>query len=189
MRKAATVLALVCLAGCTGKVGMTTAINLQNTFDAQAASEQLEPGNATISGSASINWLDDQTVTCAGKRVHLVPVTEYAIERFGHMYGTVPTYASTSMRSVYKVLYRRQVFFPDPFTYKLNAKSTVCDGQGQFRFYDVKDGDYFITAGIYWKVDPITSDLHGPMEYDQGGSLAKRVSVLNGHADHVILSR
>jgi len=190
MRKAVIVLALVApLEGCVGKVGMSTAINLRAPFDAQAASGQLEPGSATINGSAFINWLDDRVVTCAGKEVHLTPATEYAIERFSHMYGTTPTYTSTSMRSVYKVMYRRQVFFPDPFTYKLNARSTTCNARGEFVFHDVKDGDYFVTAGIYWKVDPITADINWPMDTDQGGSLAKRVSVANGQADHLVLSK
>ncbi|HLR78584.1 MAG TPA: hypothetical protein VK062_05995 [Burkholderiaceae bacterium] len=157
--------------------GCTTAVNVQNDFDVRAAQAQMEAGNGSVAGTAFMLKRNGDVVTCAGNEVYLVPATDYAKERFSRMYPGMPTTTATSLKHVDEIMFRRQVFFPDPPAYYLATKATICDENGNFAFHDIKDGDYFVNTSVYWEDD-----------INHGGTMARRVIVENGVAPQVTLT-
>lgn len=170
------------VSACAVPVRTTQVINLENEFDIRAAQAQTESGNGTVWGSAFMHQRNGNVVTCANNDVYLVPATDYAKERHGHVYADMPTATSTSLKRVDQLIFRPQKFFPDPPEYYLATKTTTCDEQGNFQFVDVKDGDYFVNASVYW------TEENWEVETNEGGSLARRVTVANGIAPQVVLT-
>lgn len=153
------------LVGCA----QPTIIPLQSSFDASEAREMLKPGKNKISGSALVRQQGGGVVTCAGRKVHLVPATDYATERAMKLYDSV--YEGYSTKNV--------TFKPQtPSEYLSLTKSDVCDPQGYFTFSDLNDGEYFITTAITWIIGNST----------QGGALMKHVSLEGGETKKVVLT-
>ncbi|MCC2673071.1 MAG: Lipoprotein [Ramlibacter sp.] len=166
MRVLAAVAAACVLAGCA----TTTTVTLSQRFDAEVAEKMLKPGANAVTGSALIRQKGGGVVTCAGFKVHLVPVTAYAEERMRAIYGG-GKHADVS---------RRVTFTPDEPAYRQHTRETTCNAQGFFRFDNVSDGDFFVTSVVVWKV--------GQYEIPQGGGLMQRVTLKGGQTVDLTLS-
>jgi hypothetical protein len=136
--------------GCAGQ-GKHVVTTITTPFDKETAEKQLLPGNNTIKGSALILQAGWGIVTCAGRRVSLIPYSNYAKERMTALYlneaggrnilvwdmpGLTPVLGS-----------ERDVSNTVPEYYAL-IKDTICNTQGFFTFSNLADGDYYITSVI-----------------------------------------
>lgn len=164
-------LTLICtclLASCV----TTTKVDLQSTFDEVQAKSMLEKGNNEIKGSALFRQRNGGVVTCAGRRVNLVPATEYATERMVSLYGTGSSGSSISRKNV--------TFLNTPVAYTQIIKTTTCDPQGHFKFKDISENTFYITTSITWE-----TGKYGGLE---GGNLMKRVVLKNNQEIDVVLT-
>ena len=153
----------------TGCVPQQQNINLTNTFDVEQAKKALVSGNNTIKGNSFLKQNGGGVVTCAGNGVDLIPNTEYAKERIRNLYNNT----ERGFRG-----YNAIAFIPDNQDYHTFMKKTTCDSQGNFKFDNVADGDYFITTTVIWTVG------YAP----QGGALMQKVSVNNGELKEIVLA-
>lgn len=160
------------LTGCA-TVQPATTIQLRSSFDAVQAQKMLEPGRNKINGSALMRQKGGGIVHCGGNEVMLIPVTEYATERMGHIYGSNQNGFLPVAR-----FKRKAKFEPDLPEYITATRKVTCDAQGMFEFDSVKDGKYYITTHIIWDID---------YAY-QGGLLMQRVDVSGGETKKVVLS-
>lgn len=169
------------LTGLTGCVTMQPAepvYGINGNFNAEFARAQIASGAGKISGTAFLRQRGGGVVTCAGQDVVMVPVTDYASDRVFHLYGMEPTINFTVSQDIGLALNRRPKFIPDIPEYREHSRSTKCDAQGEFQFEDVKDGEYYISTSVIWRVQSY-----------QGGLLATRVKVENGKSPKLILTQ
>jgi hypothetical protein len=139
-------------------------------FDATAASRILKQGTGRVEGSLFLRSYRGRVVRGAGVEVELVPVTAYAEERIGLIYG----------RDKYRpVLLVGRTTPPDP-DYETYKRKTKADIKGDFVFDHVAPGDYFVVGSVTWP-DP-GSMLPG------GGFIYDRVTVMNNGTAKVVLS-
>lgn len=127
-------------------------------------------GSGEIDGSAVIRQSGGGVVTCAGNVVNATPVSSYAEERMLAIYDS----ATRGYRPAYSPL----TFEQTDARYLRDSHETVCDAQGFFSFSDLASGDYFITTAIVWYVGYGT----------EGGSLMRRVSVVEGDKTKIVLT-
>jgi hypothetical protein len=140
------------------------------TFDATAASRIHKQGTGRVEGSLFLRSYRGRIVRGAGEEVELVPVTAYAEERIGLIYG----------HDKYRpVLLVGRTTPPDPAyeTYKRKMKADI---KGNFVFDHVAPGDYFIVGSVTWP-DPDNLVPGGGFIYD-------RVTVTNNQTAKVVLS-
>lgn len=163
MRAISTVIIALVLGGCL-------AVEQKLSYNRSEVAAQLQPGSNTIEGSALFNQVGGGTVTCAGRRVTLVPKSSYASERMQIMYGSLQGGASysrippKSTESSYSA-------------YAADAKHTVCNAQGFFKFAKLADGEYFVTTDIAW-------GKYG----SEGGWLMRPVRVSGGETVEIVLA-
>jgi hypothetical protein len=123
----------------------------------------LRPGRNMIIGSTAVVEADGRTRTCAGNAASLIPVTPATRARMDAIYG----------RDTNVVLASAGHAPPrDPRLERIVVHN-MCDPNGDFRFTDVPDGNYYVTAGI-----------PGPTM----GSVKREVSVRGGQVRHVTLT-
>jgi hypothetical protein len=160
------------LAGCAAPMQPTT-WRIAQPFDADQARALLQPGPNTIKGNGFIRQRGGGVVTCAGSQVRLIPLTEYAKQRLTYLYGSGMYTGVALWRPGESV-----VFEPDPPAYAELTRITRCDGQGNFVFDRVADGEFFVSTVVTWVV----------ASQPQGGSLITRVRVSGGVVESVVLS-
>lgn len=125
----------------------------------------------TIAGDAVLRTRGGDVKTCAGLPVVLMPAgpqtNAYVQKHFGGPEGYETGGSAPSA---------------EPELEKLTT-SKVCNAQGQFLFDGLADGDYYVIATVTWEV---------PTEYsfgsNQGGDIAKRISVKGGQTANVTLT-
>lgn len=166
---------VLALAGCTTPRIETYSIS--TAYDHQAAQIAMQPGAATIYGSAFLRQRGGGIVTCAGRNATLVAPTLYAAQRLIYIYRGPLVDGQTSFYRAADSLYRRMEFSPDPTQYRSDARYATCDAQGNFSFGAVKDGQYFVIAPVIWEVGGAI----------QGGTLATKVTVSRGKAARVVM--
>jgi hypothetical protein len=154
---------VLAIAGCAAP----TPVRINAPFNAEEAKNKLRPGSNAIVGSALIRQRGGGVVTCAGNSVHLVPVTPYAVERIGVIYGSG------------KLATQRVNFENTPPGYVENTRSTTCNAQGFFRFEGLADGDYFVQTSVTWMVGQYNM---------QGGAMYQRASVSGGQILEVTIT-
>lgn len=167
------------LTGCAINQQKPITYNLTNEFDSLSAQQQLMPGDGAIRGTAFLRQQGGGVVTCAGQFVHLIPVTEYASERIQILYPYAPKIGETSYKNLRDELRVKRDFIPDEPEYREHSKATKCDGQGEFLFENLKDGQYYIQTSVTWQVQ------YSP----QGGLLISKAEVLNGKSPRIIMSQ
>jgi len=178
MKRVASIGVLALLAGCVTMQPQEVEYKLLSSFDAEFAKTQIAQGDGEINGTAFLRQQGGGVVTCAGQDVHMTPVTQYASDRLFRIYGTAPAVGHTVGSDIREALRVRIKFVPDFPEYKEYSRATKCDAQGEFRFENVKDGDYYISTPVVWQVGA-----------HQGGFLATRVKVENGKTPRVIMTR
>lgn len=85
---------------------------------------------------------------------------------------------SYQMQSSFSAAQARALLEPDLPEYHELVLSTTCDGQGNFRFENVADGDFYVVTAITWE----TAYTY------EGGPLMKRVSLQGGETVRVVLA-
>lgn len=154
----------------------TPPVDLVSSFDPSEIAWFKVPGKNTIAGNAVLRTVGGEARTCAALSAHLVPISSYATERFTRMYGNTSS-GFLSATSGFK-------FTQTDAAYEANSRTVRCDAQGNFRFENVPDGDYFVTAFVTWGV-PTSAYVTAT----QGGVLMQRVSVSNGETKQIVLTR
>ena len=162
-------MALLASAGCA-----TQQTTLRTTYDPQETARLLEPGNNTIKGSALMRQLNGGTITCAGREVHLSPVTSYSAERMLVIY-------KSAHRGYKRILVRsdRSPFTNENDEYLRSARVKTCDAQGFFKFENVADGKFFINTAVQWQINPY---------FLEGGVLMQQVAVTGGEIKEIVLA-
>ncbi|PSC05005.1 hypothetical protein SLNSH_11200 [Alsobacter soli] len=144
---------------CAGLSACVTYQPLDTAFDdamAAKAKAQLEPGMATIKGSAFLRKPSGSFVTAGGEWVYLIPATPYAEERFKRLFGE-GRYNSA--------VWGNNAPPPDPRFSELMRKLKA-HKDGSFRFENVKPGRYFVSSSLTWTPkDEILP--HGGAVYDE----------------------
>lgn len=134
MRLIALALLLIPLAACaTPRVVQPLPIA---PADVRLATAALEPGNATIKGSALLRQQGGGIVTCAGNPVVLVPATasgsESLVRFFGGDRGLLDTRDDDSF------------VLPEP------NRVALCNAQGFFTFDKVRAGRWHVLTAVTW---------------------------------------
>lgn len=173
MHKAILVLGFVAaLSGCVSNPPQK--VNVSSLFDAAETKRLLDSGPNVIRGSALIRQRGGGVVSCAGMEVALVPATSYASERILALYGsTEKGFNSAGLGG------RRVQFENEPLEYRQLQKKVTCDAQGFFKFDQVANGSFFVTAVITWKVNDY---------FLEGGALMQRLSVAGGETKEIVLA-
>ena len=168
-------LALICAVALAGCAHQTTTLNVNTPFDLGQTMQLMAPGKNTITGYAAVTQPNGNVFTCAGQTVTLLPATGYAMERVTTLYGN----PDNGFRPVTK----KVLFANTPVEYTDLRKKTTCDEQGRFRFDDVADGNFYVSADVIWVFS------YGQYKATEGGTLIQRVSVKKGQTRDVNLTR
>ena len=159
----------VLLTGC-----FTTTYDVKSSFDIKAASYVNQKGNSLIEGQAFLNQKGGGVVTCAGKNVSLLPVTEFASERMMILYKNIERgYLNYTAATMIKIS-------PEaPPEYYSTGRQARCDAQGNFKYKNLPAGkEFYITTTVMWEVDYIP----------EGGYLMLKVKTKANEIIEVILN-
>lgn len=170
MRKSLVPVLALALSACAG----TPPVETTGAFDPEEVAWFHNAGTNTIVGNAVLRTVSGETRTCAAMPAYLVPVSRYARERVMKIYGN----AESGFLPVQSDLKFAKT---DPL-YESNSKSVKCDALGNFRFENIPDGEYYVTATVVWGVPT------GYFISRQGGVLMQHVSVKGGETKNIVLS-
>lgn len=136
---------------------------LESRFNADEVSWILEPGTATLRGSAYLKLADGSYRGCGDFHVELLPSAAYADERIYLTYGN---------NSEGQILMAENPpkFTPDAEQYHELNLSTECDDKHRFIFHDVPAGEYYLIAFIIWSEGEALA----------GGGVMQKVSIAEG---------
>ena len=157
-------------------LGCASTYNMTNIFDKEEVSWINQDGSSTITGQAFLNQQGGGVVTCAGKEVSLIPVTNYSSERMEAIYGsTEQGYKSHSW------LTTDVSFTPStPAEFFTSQKKATCDAQGNFKFKEVPSGkEYFVLTKVRWIID----------SSEQGGDLMLKTTSKENEITEIILTQ
>lgn len=127
------------IAGCAPKI-MTATIA---PADLEAAAMSLQPGTATIKGSALLRQRGGGVVTCAGNEVFLIPSTESTAHEFLRIFGGDSGFVSNGGTSLGGGKF---VAPPEPY------RRTVCNTQGFFAFDKVQPKKWYVMTTVLWEI-------------------------------------
>lgn len=122
-------------------------------------------GTATIKGQAFTKTRGGDVKFAAGNMISMNPVTTYSTEWFNRnvLSGEFLSPSDTKI---------------DPFN-----KTTIADGNGNFKFTNLPAGEYYIVTNIIWEVPSAPAGYLKPT----GGILAQKVIVKDGETVEIIL--
>ena len=168
-----TITAAMLTAGCA-----TVEVPITNDFSSEEVNWFNSDGENTITGSAFLRTKGGDVKTCAGYDVTLMPYSDYASERMAYIYGNpIEGYRTLGLQ-------RKYTFSNESAEYHKYSKETRCDAQGEFAFYQLPDGDYYVLAGVSWQ----TGVGAGAELFPEGALLMKRVTVADGKTKKVTLT-
>jgi hypothetical protein len=139
-------------------------VKLDSVFNIDEVSFVKQPGNSTVTGTASIKLADGTIKNCAGFNVELLPIAAYSKERIVRTYGN-------DQQGQILLEQNPPKFTPDLPEYHDMLIKGACDERGEFRFSNVPAGDYFVMAFIIWEV------ASGAKPRKIGGAAMKRIHV------------
>ena len=139
-------------------------VKLASVFNIDEVKFVKQPGNSSVTGTASIKLADGTIRNCAGFNVELLPVAAYSNERIVRTYGNNQHGQILMEQSPPK-------FTPDVPEYHDMLIKGACDLRGEFTFSNVPAVDYFVIAFIIW------DDASGPTPRNSGGGVMKRILV------------
>lgn len=159
----------------------TQIIKLNTNFNPSEVKWFYQKGNNTIKGQSFARTNGGNIVTCAGLPVYLEPVSKYAEERIAHIYGNTQKGVFTKIDSAsHPGLFLKTIIFkPDNPKYYKYMKQTICDANGNFKFTNLPNGEYFVTSMIMW-------DTSTAVRYYV--SFMQRVEVNNGEKKKILLT-
>jgi hypothetical protein len=172
MKKTFAFLGAIALVGCSHQQPM---VSVSAPFDLGQTMQLMAPGKNTIKGYAAVTQPNGNVFNCAGQTVTLLPATDYAVERVTRLYGNPD--------NGYRPVTKQITFANTPVEYTDLRKKTTCDEQGHFRFDNVGDGNFYVSADVIWVF------TYGPYKATEGGTLIQRVALKKGQTRDVILSR
>ncbi len=149
--------------------------SMKNKFDPQEISWVKEKGTNIIKGEAFLKTVGGDIKTCAGNTAVLTPVSDYSRERILSLYG------SDQKGIKQKFDGRSDNFNITDNRYKEYTIKSVCNSKGEYSFEKIPDGDYFLTAQIFWKSNPRSL-------FFEGGNIMQRVKVTGHETKEVILT-
>ena len=157
-----TTLGLVLLAGCAGPSKLPQQQVQPPPFDSSEHRPYVQEGQASITGQAFLRQQGGGVVTCAGRRVALVPGTEY--------FRTVAI----------ALAYGQRVEPPRDTDIQGSrlAREGQCDAQGNFAFKGLPAGRWKVVTDVQWTV----------AGKRQGGWLMKDVTVEPAGTAQVLLT-
>jgi hypothetical protein len=136
---------------------------MSTTFNPDEYVPFAQPGTATVAGQAFLRQQGGGVVTCAGSDVLLFPNTAYIREAIAIMKsGATPTGMPTMSDPRMKGAGRRQ----------------QCNAQGNFKFENVPEGNWFVASEVKWAVGYAR----------QGGSLVQEIHTSPGVTTDVLLT-
>jgi hypothetical protein len=142
-------------------------VKLESVFNIDEVKFAQQPGNSTVTGTASLKLADNAVKSCAGFKVELLPVATYSKERIVRTYGN-------DRQGQILMEQNPPKFTPDAPEYHDTVIKGACDARGQFQFSNVPAGDYFVIAFIIW------DDASGATPRKTGGGAMKRIHVSAG---------
>lgn len=155
---------IVCgmLTGCTTQ---KQEVRVHSTFEPSEVEWSRKDGSNTLTGFAVLRTVGGEARTCAGLEAGLAPDSAYTRERMFAIYGSAEK-GSIRVEAMPK-------FDSTAPGYNSAIRRTRCDGQGNFTFERVPDGNYFVSAPVVWQANP-RSSLY------EGGYMMKRVELRGG---------
>lgn len=153
-------------------------IILQHSYNPADFAWAEADGTNTVRGSALLRTVGGEVRTCGGLSVQMIPDVPYSRERIMHLYGKLGSgFQPASAAQAGGI-----IFMGESHEYTQVGRRTVCDAQGNFRFENVPDGDWFVVAEVVWGVP--YSGYVSP----QGGRLMQQVTVADGETRELILT-
>jgi hypothetical protein len=121
---------LVGVSGCLGPVDdryQRTAVFVEEEY-----APYVNPGTASLSGSAFMKTRGGDVKVCAGNNISMQPKSSHSDEWFAHA-----------------ILRYERMTPPDPKVANF-VRTTVGDARGDFKFLNVAAGKYYIVCKISW---------------------------------------
>ena len=159
---------LLILTSCT----TPSAIETFSSYDRNEIAWSLTDGTGKLEGDGFLSRRDGMLVKCSGQEVGLVPVSDYATERFTNIYGNPNSGYNTAGFG------RRNVDIADP-DYLSDARLTICDVDGKFSFENLPSGEYYVYTTVIWRVSDYVNE---------GGNINRRVKIDEGKTSKVSLT-
>ncbi|MDO3383957.1 hypothetical protein [Gilvimarinus algae] len=140
-------------------------LELESRFDSSEVDWVMQPGSATVSGTASIRLETGEQKGCGGFHVELLPAADYANERIFRTYGN---------NDQGQILMSQDPpsFTPDAKAYHELNLSAPCNEDNRFEFLQVPAGDYYAIGFIIWSEG----------DTKKGGGVMKRIRVTEGES-------
>jgi hypothetical protein len=143
-----------------------------SSYDRNQIAWSLVDGTGKLEGDGFLSRRDGILVKCSGQEVGLVPVSDYAIERFTNIYGNPNGgYNTAGFGS-------RNVDTADP-DYVNDRRTTICDVDGKFSFENLPSGEYYVFTTVIWRISDYVNE---------GGVMSRRVNIEEGKTSKVSLT-
>jgi hypothetical protein len=130
--------------GCASTAPVPT-VQMQNQYDSAETAWARTDGTATVKGSAMVRLRNGDVLHCGAMDVRLIPVSAYTTERAKIFYGD---------SDKKQISHKADVFNPSPKGVaklppkapgaELDEKRSSCDADGDFEFFNVPAGDWFV---------------------------------------------
>jgi hypothetical protein len=137
-----------------------------------------DTGGNAIKGIAFVTTKEGGHFACADQKVLLIPATDYTTEAMTHIYGN----AEKGF-----VRYEQYSEFtsngPSPFK---DARAVQADGDGNFVFDNVRDGEYYVITNVLWE-ESIGLFLGSINKRTRGGNLMCKAAVQGGKTIFITL--
>jgi hypothetical protein len=160
------IVALIAISGLSGCVAPPPYI-VHNKFDDKNFEPYAKQGTSSIVGQAFLKTMGGEVRFGAGNEVSLTPSIAYTDELVGFI----------SSRGLDETIY---IATPIELRHKIQnyIRTTTADGNGQFEFKDIPNGDYYLEVGIYWLAGSSTT-----------GSVVRKKVKLTGAQLKVMLTK
>ena len=109
----------------------------------------MKPGKNTVKGFAVLRTVGGEARTCAGLEAALTPPSQYADERMQLLFGGT---AKGARPLSYAAMTGQPIIAQADLKYLSLSHNARCDGQGNFQFDNVGDGDWYLTTTVAWQV-------------------------------------
>ena len=120
-------------------------------FDLSRARALLERGTNEIVGNALLRLSSGGAIGCIGESVTLYPATRYAREWAHFTYDTVEPTRNLPADLAYRPQSAGPVNLVVDQLFLDTSRSVPCDVEGNFRFENVGDGEFYVVARIVWQ--------------------------------------